>query len=33
MPQADLFNSGREKVIGTANLMQGDIIIRTQDKY
>ncbi|MBB1557751.1 MAG: CHAP domain-containing protein [candidate division SR1 bacterium] len=33
VPQADLFNTGREKIVGTDNLMQGDIIVRTRDKY
>ena len=33
VPQAELFNSGREKIVGTDDLMQGDIIIKTQGKY
>ena len=33
VPQAELFNSGREKIVGTNDLMQGDIIIKTQGKY
>ena len=33
VPQADLFNTGREKIVGTNDLMQGDIIIKTQGKY
>ena len=33
VPQADLFNTGREKIVGTDDLMQGDIIIKTQGKY
>ena len=33
VPQADLFNTGREKIVGTDDLMQWDIIIRTQGKY
>jgi len=31
--QAELFATGREKIVGTDDLMQWDIIIRTQDKY
>lgn len=33
VPQSKLFNTGREKIVGTNNVMQGDIIIRTQEKY
>lgn len=33
VPQADLFTTGREKIVGTNDLMQGDIIIKTQGKY
>ena len=33
VPQSKLFNTGREKIVGTNNVMQGDIIIRTQGKY
>lgn len=33
VPQADLFTTGREKIKGTKNLMQGDIIIRSQGQY
>ena len=33
VPQANLFNTGREKIVGTDDLMQWDIIIKTQGKY
>lgn len=33
VPQSELFNTGREKIVGINNLMQWDIIIRTQGKY
>ena len=33
VPQASLFTTGREKIVGTNDLMQGDIIIKTQGKY